>query len=673
MCGILGWVSAEDSKISNKIYKDGISRLLKISEIRGKEASGICLLGNEYIKVYKQCMSASHLVKTPEYSEIMTEYFKEQEGHYRCCVGHARMVTNGDSDKAYNNQPVIADDLVCVHNGIIVNDSELWEKHAEIQREYEVDTEILLKLVSEACNNQNMELYAGLADAMKEIEGSVSIALLSAWQDSVVLYTNIGSLYYVCSEDGKEIIFASERYILGTFLKKMQKELGISEKQIHQLSPCMGININFLKFSWNKFDTRKPIQKKTTAVRGAVRKIIDIFTGKQEMPQHIKSRSVAELEKILEVEEGKIKRLRRCTRCLLPETFPGISYDVQGVCSVCHAYQPIQIAGEAKMKEELKKTKSANEHDYDALVLLSGGRDSCYTIHYLVKELGMKVVAYTYDWGMVTDLARRNIQRMCSKLEVEHILISANIARKRQNIRKNVEAWLNNPSLGTVPLFMAGDKEFFYHAHQLKQQMKISNIVLGINPLEMTLFKSAFANASSKAKNASGGHYRIGLAQQMNMWLYYMKEVVKNPKYINSSVLDTMWGYFSYYIMPHDQHIELFRYIPWQEDIINKTLIGEYNWETAKDTKDTWRIGDGTAAFYNYIYYRLAGFTEFDTFRSNQIREGLLTREQGLETLLESNRPRAASFQWYCDTIGIDAVKAARAINAVPTLYDRKK
>ena len=26
-------------------------------------------------------------------------------------------------------------------------------------------------------------------------------------------------------------------------------------------------------------------------------------------------------------------------------------------------------------------------------------------------------------------------------------------------------------------------------------------------------------------------------------------------------------------------------------------------WESADDTKSTWRIGDGTASFYNYIYY----------------------------------------------------------------------
>ena len=51
--------------------------------------------------------------------------------------------------------------------------------------------------------------------------------------------------------------------------------------------------------------------------------------------------------------------------------------------------------------------------------------------------------------------------------------------------------------------------------------------------------------------------------------------------------------------------------------------------EFAKDSKTSWRIGDGTASFYNYIYYTIAGFTEHDTFRSNQIREGVISRDQG--------------------------------------------
>ena len=50
------------------------------------------------------------------------------------------------------------------------------------------------------------------------------------------------------------------------------------------------------------------------------------------------------------------------------------------------------------------------------------------------------------------------------------------------------------------------------------------------------------------------------------------------------------------------------------------------------DTKSTWRIGDGTASFYNYVYTLVAGFSENDTFRSNQIREGMINQRKSFRT-----------------------------------------
>ena len=113
----------------------------------------------------------------------------------------------------------------------------------------------------------------------------------------------------------------------------------------------------------------------------------------------------------------------------------------------------------------------------------------------------------------------------------------------------------------------------------------------------------------------------------------------------------------------------LYDYIAWDEVKINETLEQQYGWERATDIKSTWRIGDGTAAFYNYIYYRVAGFTENDTFKSNQIREGQIAREEALAMVNDDNRPRLESIRWYCDTVGIDWRETLRRINEIPPLY----
>ena len=80
----------------------------------------------------------------------------------------------------------------------------------------------------------------------------------------------------------------------------------------------------------------------------------------------------------------------------------------------------------------------------------------------------MRPVTYTYDWGMVTDLGRRNISRMCAQLCVENIIIAADISKKRRNIRMNLEAWLKSPHLGMMAMLTAGDKHFFRHVETVK-------------------------------------------------------------------------------------------------------------------------------------------------------------------------------------------------------------
>ena len=42
--------------------------------------------------------------------------------------------------------------------------------------------------------------------------------------------------------------------------------------------------------------------------------------------------------------------LKRCSKCILPETMPFISFDSQGVCNYCHNYTPRNVP---KPKEEL--------------------------------------------------------------------------------------------------------------------------------------------------------------------------------------------------------------------------------------------------------------------------------------------------------------------------------
>ena len=128
--------------------------------------------------------------------------------------------------------------------------------------------------------------------------------------------------------------------------------------------------------------------------------------------------------------------LTRCTRCILPSTMPFIEFDNEGVCNYCLNYKPVLAEDNLnELRNRLQKYQNNARRQENCIVPFSGGRDSCFALHIICEELGLKPVTYTYDWGMVTDLGRRNINLMSEKLRVENITIAA-------DIRKNVKIFV---------------------------------------------------------------------------------------------------------------------------------------------------------------------------------------------------------------------------------------
>jgi|ETNmetMinimDraft_30_1059905.scaffolds.fasta_scaffold13275_1 hypothetical protein len=79
-----------------------------------------------------------------------------------------------------------------------------------------------------------------------------------------------------------------------------------------------------------------------------------------------------------------------------------------------------------------------------------------------------------------------------------------------------------------------------------------------------------------------------------------------------------------------------------------------------------------TAAFYNCVYYTVAGFSGIDTFLSNQIREGTQDRESALKVSREKNQPRFDSIKWYLEILDLKESfeEVIHTINAMPRRYE---
>lgn len=603
MCGIFGVVS------KTVVAKNKLDVLVRHSQQRGRDSSGLVTYGDSAYQVYRA-----------DYP--ITQLLREVRPHEnKIVLGHSRLITNGMSD----NQPVVRDGICVIHNGIIVNDKEIWPEIGKSQLQ-QVDSEVIAGIASAYL--EGGATVEQLPPRILELcIGVVACALFIPKLGKLCLFSNNGSLYI--GEKDEQIFFASENFPL--------KMIGC--ENINQIKNAVCLDI--------------PVSTEMMDISNLERRTTDLIPAL--------SLSGTE-EKLLEYRKH---HLRRCTKCLLTETMPFISFDYDGVCNYCLNYSPRNkprpIEEIFKLVEPYRK-KSESE----CIVPFSGGRDSCYGLHLIVKELKMKPVTYTYDWGMVTDLGRRNISRMSAELGVENIIVADDITKKRDYIAKNLRAWLKSPHLGMISILTAGDKHFFRHIETIKRQTGLSLNLWGINPLEVTHFKSGFLGVPPDFEEKRV--YSHGAMKQLRYQYLRLKAMLESPRYFNSSLWDTLAGEYYRSFTKKTDYYHVFDYWRWDEKQIDDTLAS-YDWEKAPDTNTTWRIGDGTAAFYNYIYYTVAGFTEHDTFRSNQIREGDLTRAEALKMVEDENTPRYPNIKWYLDAVGIEFEPAIKAVNAIPKLY----
>ena len=641
MCGIFGF-SLEKSKIEQKsALERDISLLYKLSETRGVEAAGFAMQTDKEIQLYKKAIPAYNMSQTKDFKTFFSNgYAKIQDKKKFNFIAHSRLATNGVQADNQNNQPVTSRNLVCVHNGIITNTESIKSKFTQLNIEAMIDTEVFIKLVN-MFYDQNDNLVMSIQKTYEEIEGNANIALLDD-NGQLVLSTDNGSIYYVHKDNN--LIYASELYILKQYIEK--SELNLFElEDINHLEAGSGLLIS---------------DNETV-----------FFTLDEKIENPLVEKSLKNNALTVNDHESYIKEkrnnLRRCTKCILPSTMPFITFDNEGVCNYCKNYKTQKLLGKEKLKERMAEL-TTKDGKTEMVFAFSGGRDSCYALHYLVKELGIKPIAYSYDWGMITDLGRRNQARLLGKLGIEHVIVSADLRKKRNNVHKNVEAWLKKPDLGMIPLIIAGDKQMFFHAQQVQEHYDAKGFMFSVNYLEKTDFKTGFANVNTV--DLDGLSMALTKKNKNAMIWHYIKNFVTNPAYINTSLLDTFDAFKKYYNKKADERIEFFDYIEWDEKTVNDTLINEYNWETSPDTTTTWRIGDGTAAFYNYIYHTVAGFTENDTFRSNQIREGVITRSEALRLVHIENKPRWKTIKEYCEIIQVDFVRAIEIIDNIPKHYE---
>lgn len=157
--------------------------------------------------------------------------------------------------------------------------------------------------------------------------------------------------------------------------------------------------------------------------------------------------------------------LQRCSKCLLPETHETITFDSEGVCSVCLNSELKNTIDWKERKEELLKIteKFKGKGQYDCIIPFSGGKDSVWTLYYAVMELGLKPLVVSFDHGFYRPNLVSNRNKVLKQLGVDFLMFTPNWKLVRQLmlqsfLEKGDFCWHCHTGIFSYPMWVALEK-----------------------------------------------------------------------------------------------------------------------------------------------------------------------------------------------------------------------
>lgn len=158
--------------------------------------------------------------------------------------------------------------------------------------------------------------------------------------------------------------------------------------------------------------------------------------------------------------------MKYCRSCLLPDTKPYLSFGADGVCRAClaHRQKNRHLAGidwrarEREFSGLIAAAKSARARFYDALVPVSGGKDSITQVSRLL-QYDLRILAVNVDYGIKTEIGHYNLN-LISEMGANLVIYRPEQKLHRQLIRIGLEDFgdpdlLSHTLLHAYPLHMA--------------------------------------------------------------------------------------------------------------------------------------------------------------------------------------------------------------------------
>ncbi len=327
---------------------------------------------------------------------------------------------------------------------------------------------------------------------------------------------------------------------------------------------------------------------------------------------------------------GDVQGVRRCTRCVLPETFPGIRFDGEGVCQYC---QRVPAAGPQAERREAQRASLRVKFEelvsqvrtrpgYHCLMSWSGGKDSTYTLWLLKEQYGLRVLAFTFDNGFVSPTALTNMRLVAENLNVDHVIVKPRFDLLRE-------------------LFLASMRPGMYPPRALERASGICNTCMALAKgigLRMAFEKGLESGRGIPFLAYGWSPGQIPLASAIfrtnPRMLRAMVEAARAP--LEEIAGDRVAVYF-----PEEHHLQNVREFPYNisplafldyDEEVAVRRIEALAWERPRDT-DPNSTNCLLNSFANQVHLEQMGYHPYVMELAGLVREGYMSRREALSRL----------------------------------------
>ena len=350
--------------------------------------------------------------------------------------------------------------------------------------------------------------------------------------------------------------------------------------------------------------------------------------------------------------KAPFKNLQYCIRCCQPETTEKYKFDKDGICRTCQSSEDKMSIDWSKKEKQLRKillnAKKNAGNNYDCVLPISGGKDSFFQAHVLTKIYNIKPLAVTFNHNWFSEIGFYNLQLLLETFNLDHFQFTP--ARKLVN------------KLARKSLFEIGDS--CWHCHSgcgsfpLQVATKFS--------IPLLVYGESIAENSGRAKYSDG---------KTNFDKNYFTTVSakKTPKQMVDNNISNK-DVFPFKL-PTDKEINknkiyqihLGDYIFWDEEKQTEFIKKEYGWKESeiegayKGYKSVECIMPGV---HDFTCYLKRGFGRSTSQASVDIRNGLLTREEGFEIANKKDPVRPVALDYYLEATELTEKEFYKTINS---------